>query len=68
MLATKSLSALPELLKAAQVAEMLGVSKRTVWKLRDEGALLHVRVRGCIRWRRADVLKYVEQLEVATNA
>jgi excisionase family DNA binding protein len=57
----------PELLKVAQVADLLGVSRRTVWNLRDEGTLLPVKIRGCVRWRRADVARYINQLEVANG-
>jgi excisionase family DNA binding protein len=52
----------PELLTANQVAELLGVSPRTVCRLDEEGALPAVHIRSCTRWRRADVLRYIERL------
>jgi predicted DNA-binding transcriptional regulator AlpA len=58
----------PELLTAPQVAALLGVSPRLVWRLAERGELprpLHIR--RCSRWRRADVLSYIERL-AATQA
>jgi len=53
----------PELLTVEQVAELLGVSSRLVWKLAKEGELAPpVRIRSCTRWRRADVMRYIDQL------
>jgi len=52
----------PELLTVAQVAELLGVSSRLVWLLAEQGKLPPVRIRRCTRWRRADVLRYIDQL------
>jgi excisionase family DNA binding protein len=46
-----------------QVAERLGISKKTVWRLRDAGKLPCVRVKPTIvRWREADVDRYERQL------
>jgi excisionase family DNA binding protein len=52
----------PELLTAQQTAELLGVSQRLVWLLAANGDLPAVRIRRCTRWRRADVLAFVDQL------
>jgi excisionase family DNA binding protein len=53
---------LPELLTADQAAELLGVSSRLVWLLAKQKELTPVHIRSCARWRRADVLKYIERL------
>lgn len=52
----------PELLTADQAGQLLGVSARTIWALAKDGTLRPVRVRSCTRWRRADVLGYVDGL------
>ena len=45
------------LLNAIEVGRRLSVSKRTVWRLRDSGALpAPVRVGGSVRWR-ADIIE-----------
>lgn len=51
-----------QLLTVRQVAERLGVSERTVWTLRSEGALPSVRMRGSTRWRASDVQDYIDSL------
>jgi hypothetical protein len=33
-----------------------------VWVLAEEGELPPVRIRRCTRWRRADVLAYIDRL------
>lgn len=45
------------LLNVVEVGKKLGLAKRTVWRLRDSGALPPpVQVGGSIRWR-ADVIE-----------
>lgn len=53
-----------ELLNVTQVAEVLGVSKRTVYRLRSEGELPSVQIPGrrLARWKRRTVERYVERL------
>jgi excisionase family DNA binding protein len=58
----------PELLSVGQVAETLGVSVRVVWLLAQQGHLRPVHVRTCTRWRRADVLRYIDQLSPSERA
>ncbi len=57
-------SAAPDrLLTVAQVAAMLAISVRTVWKLCSTGDLpqpLHLG--GSRRWRESDITKYIESL------
>lgn len=52
----------PELLTDVQVSALLGISRRLVWTLAEQGALPPVRIRTCTRWRRADVLRYIDGL------
>ena len=59
-----------ELLRATDVAKLLAVSTRTVWRLRDAGQLPRpVRLGGgrhLVRWRRSDIEDFVRSdLEVA---
>ena len=51
-----SLSEPPLLLSAAELAELLGVSARHVWRLRDAGELpAPIRLGRLVRWRRSTV-------------
>lgn len=45
------------LLRANQVAQMLAVSTRLVWRFRSEGKLPAIQIAGATRFRRSDVLK-----------
>lgn len=58
----KSITVTPELLTAKQVAEFLGVSQRLIWLLTELGDLRSVRIRRCTRWRRADVVNFINRL------
>jgi excisionase family DNA binding protein len=51
-----------KLLTKADVAELLGLSTRSVDRLRAGGELPAVRVRGRVRFRPEDVVAYVERL------
>ena len=52
------------LLKVSQVAERLGVSTRTVWRLTSEGRLPQpVAIGRCKRWRRGDVDGFIAALK-----
>ncbi|TWT41393.1 helix-turn-helix transcriptional regulator [Botrimarina hoheduenensis] len=49
------------LLSAHQVAALLQVSTRTVWRLLSSGELIEpLRVRGNTRWRRAELDAWIE--------
>lgn len=52
------------LLSAAQVAEKLGVSRRTVWRLVSLGTLPKPMLLSarCARWRASDVAAALEKL------
>lgn len=46
---------------ACQVAVMLGVSVRQVWRLHNTGRLPRpVRLGNCVRWRRAEIEAFVK--------
>lgn len=49
------------LLSVNQVATLMQVSKRTVWRLLSSGELIEpVRMRGNTRWRRAELEEWIE--------
>jgi excisionase family DNA binding protein len=50
------------LLSKTAVAEMLGVSKRTIDRMRREGLLPCVRLRKCVRFDLQDVHKLIMAL------
>jgi excisionase family DNA binding protein len=49
------------LLSVRQVAELLSVSMRTVWRMIADGQLHAIRIRGCTRLAVAEVMGYLEQ-------
>jgi predicted DNA-binding transcriptional regulator AlpA len=50
----------PLLITAAEVARMLQISTRTVWRLRSGGELPEpVRFAGTVRWRLAQIKKWI---------
>jgi len=53
------------LLDVRAVAELLGCSPRTVWRLRDRGAIPApiILARGIIRWRREALLQWLDELQ-----
>jgi predicted DNA-binding transcriptional regulator AlpA len=48
------------LLKATEVAALLSVSTRLVWRFRAEGRLAAVQIAGATRFRLADVRRLME--------
>lgn len=51
----------PVLLSADQVAKLMQISIRTVWRLLSSGELIKpVRMGGNTRWRRAELEKWIE--------
>ena len=49
------------LLKAEELAGLLGVSRCTVWSWHSSGRIpLPVRIGGATRWRRAEIESWVE--------
>jgi len=57
-----------KLLKANEVATMLGVNKLSVYHYVHEKHLPAVRIsKKCLRFRRSDVLEWIEQKKVKTQ-
>jgi excisionase family DNA binding protein len=51
----------PQLLTALDVAVLLGISKRQVWRLASAGQLPgRVKLGRLVRWRQADIQKWIE--------
>ena len=55
----------PELIDVRTVAKLLGCSVRTVWRLRDRGAIPQplILTTGLVRWRRSTLLKWISEAE-----
>ena len=52
----------PRLIKAAEVAALVAISTRTLWRLVSVGRFPEpVRVGGSTRWRLADVERWIQQ-------
>jgi excisionase family DNA binding protein len=51
---------LPLLLTQKQAAHLLGISRFTVWRMRQEGKLHPVRVHETFRYRRTEIEKVAE--------
>lgn len=50
-----------ELLDVKAAAAMLGVSARTIWRLRDAGRMpLPLKIAGAVRWRRRELLDWLD--------
>lgn len=57
-----------KMITAKDVAEMLGVSVYTVYRLANkQGGLRAYKIAGCIRFRQAEVNAYVESQAVRTD-
>jgi excisionase family DNA binding protein len=58
---------LPRLLTAREVAELLGVSERTIWAISTpRGSLRAVRIGKLVRFDPADALAFIESSKGAT--
>ena len=54
-------SSQPILISVDELATILGVSSRTVWRLLSAGKLLHpIRLGGVVRWRYAEVRQWID--------
>jgi prophage regulatory protein len=52
----------PALMTVEDLAKLLRVSVRTVWRLRQNACLPHpVKIGGGVRWRMSDVKAWIEQ-------
>lgn len=51
-----------ELFDAVESAAYLGISKRSLWRLRDSGRMpAPVRLGRCVRWRRRELEQWVAE-------
>ena len=49
------------LVDVSQVAKILDVSERTVWRLRSGRQIpAPIRIGGLVRWRRSDIIAWIE--------
>ncbi len=49
------------LIDVREAAELLGIGTRTVWRLHSGGRIpAPIRLGGAVRWRRAELLAFVE--------
>jgi len=52
----------PVLLTVKEVAEMLGLSERTIYRLADSGAMPRpVKIGAAVRWRRNELDQWIEE-------
>lgn len=59
---TESTSEFAMLLTARQVADLLQLSVRSVWRLRSAGALPHeIRIGAAVRWRRDEISRWIDK-------
>ena len=50
-----------ELLNVSQIAKTLGVSRMTVYRMRDDGELPFIQVRGRYKCRRSEIERYLDE-------
>jgi len=55
-------------LRIDEVAQYLGISRRTVYRLIEEGALAAVKIRGCSRVHWEDLHRFEEELNGAKKS
>ncbi len=61
-------SSLPSLLSADEVAKVLGVASRTLWRLKSKRAIpMPVKFGGNVRWRSKDLQKWLDEGCPANN-
>ena len=58
----ESLGTAPIMMTADEIATCLGISTRTVWRLKAKGDLpKSVKIGRAVRWRKTDILAWIEQ-------
>ena len=58
----ESLGTAPMMMTADEIATCLGISSRTVWRLKAKGDLpKSVKIGRAVRWRKSDILEWIEQ-------
>lgn len=58
---------IPRLLSANEVARALGVSYKTLWLLKEAGAIPCVRVGGSVKYEASDVQAFIKANKTATR-
>ena len=57
-----SVPSIPSLLSVNDLAELLRVSTRTLWRLKSKGEIPHpVKFGGTVRWRGDDIKKWLNE-------
>ena len=52
----------PQLLTVDEIARLLKVSNRTIWRMRSSGQLPEpVRIGGGVRWRQSEIKNWIEE-------
>lgn len=51
---------LPSLITEKQVAQLLGVCERTVWKLRNDKKIRCVKIGAAVRYTQEEVSRFIE--------
>lgn len=50
----------PQLIEATEVAKMLGISPRTIWRLKDAGKVPNpISIGSMVRWRRGEITDWI---------
>ena len=50
----------PQLIEATEVAKMLGISPRTIWRLKDAGKVPNpISIGSMVRWRREEISDWI---------
>ena len=66
---TEAFQTAPMMMTAEEIADCLQVSTRTVWRLKAKGDLpKSVKVGRAVRWRRSDIVQWIEQGCPATES
>ena len=50
-----------------QVAEFLGVSPATIRDWRQDGLIPYIKIKGCLRFDRDDIMKWLEKRKVRAD-
>ena len=58
----ESLGTAPMMMSVDEIATCLGISSRTVWRLKAKGDLpKSVKIGRAVRWRKSDIYAWIEQ-------
>ncbi len=58
----ESLGTAPMMMSADEIANCLGISSRTVWRLKAKGDLPQsIKIGRAVRWKKSDIFEWIEQ-------